>query len=124
MWKTLFFKKLNPIFIKNHYVMLHHDLLKLRKLLEDILMVLLKTMNMVESRQLAWDATSANGPHTEGSSAPLLGMQEVLQLLNISQSTYYRLVKNGSLQPTKIGNRHYYKKNDLDALFGLFRRKK
>ncbi|QBR13296.1 DNA-binding protein [Sphingobacterium sp. CZ-2] len=104
--------------------MLHNDLLKLRRLLEDILKVLLRTMSLYENRLISSEVQQVNPEISQPMQVELLGTQEVLKLLNISESTYYRLVKNGSLIPTKIGSRHYYRKNDLDAIFELFRRKK
>ncbi|WP_099366683.1 helix-turn-helix domain-containing protein [Sphingobacterium sp. 1.A.4] len=104
--------------------MLHNDLLKLRRLLEDILKVLLRTMNLYENRLIPSEVQQVNPEISQPMQVELLGTQEVLKLLNISESTYYRLVKNGSLIPTKIGSRHYYRKNDLDTIFELFRRKK
>jgi predicted DNA-binding transcriptional regulator AlpA len=45
----------------------------------------------------------------------LLDVQDVMQKLGISESTYYRFVRNGELRPRKKGRRHYYYLSDLDA---------
>lgn len=43
----------------------------------------------------------------------LLDIGQVMKILNISESTYYRWVENGELQPRKKGKRHYYYLFDL-----------
>lgn len=43
----------------------------------------------------------------------LLDMEQVLRILRISRSTYYRFVKEGKLLPRKIGVRHCYYREDL-----------
>ena len=43
----------------------------------------------------------------------LLDIKDVIKILNISTTTYYRLVKQGELMPRRKGRRHYYYKEDL-----------
>ena len=45
---------------------------------------------------------------------PLLSVIEVMDMLGISRSTYYRFVKEGRLLPRILGNRHYYYLEDLE----------
>jgi predicted DNA-binding transcriptional regulator AlpA len=42
---------------------------------------------------------------------------EVMQYLNISRSTFYRLKKEGIIVARKIGKRAYYFKSDLKKAF-------
>lgn len=46
----------------------------------------------------------------------LLDMEQVLRILRISRSTYYRLVNAGKLVPRKIGERHCYYLEDLEEM--------
>ncbi|MCY4779065.1 helix-turn-helix domain-containing protein [Sphingobacterium sp. UT-1RO-CII-1] len=46
----------------------------------------------------------------------LLDMEEVLSILRISRSTYYRFVNTGKLVPRKIGERHCYYLEDLEDM--------
>lgn len=43
----------------------------------------------------------------------LLDIQQVVEILNISVTTYYRWVKQGELIPRRKGKRHYFYKEDL-----------
>ncbi|WP_286856489.1 MULTISPECIES: helix-turn-helix transcriptional regulator [Sphingobacterium] len=43
----------------------------------------------------------------------MLEINEVLDKLGISESKYYRLVRDGKLRPRKLGKRHYYYLSDL-----------
>ncbi len=53
----------------------------------------------------------------------LLDIQDVMKKLGISESTYYRFVRNGQLKPRKKGRRHYYYLSDLhEQLSESFRR--
>ncbi|AIM37550.1 hypothetical protein KO02_13270 [Sphingobacterium sp. ML3W] len=44
----------------------------------------------------------------------LLDINQVIDLLKISEATYYRWVKQGELIPRRKGKRHYYYMSDLD----------
>jgi len=44
----------------------------------------------------------------------LLDVNQVIDLLKISEATYYRWVKQGELIPRRKGKRHYYCLSDLD----------
>ncbi|MGA6118726.1 helix-turn-helix domain-containing protein [Sphingobacterium anhuiense] len=44
----------------------------------------------------------------------LLDINQVIDLLKISEATYYRWVKQGELIPRRKGKRHYYCLSDLD----------
>lgn len=46
----------------------------------------------------------------------LLDVEQVLRVLRISRSSYYRFVKEGKLQPRKVGGRHCYYLSDLDKM--------
>lgn len=50
---------------------------------------------------------------SEGFSGELLDIRDVMERLGISESTYYRFVRNGELKPRKKGRRHYYYLSDL-----------
>jgi len=56
-------------------------------------------------------------PKEEGDTAAeldrMLEINEVLDKLGISESKYYRLVRDGKLRPRKLGKRHYYYLSDL-----------
>ncbi|WP_312334743.1 helix-turn-helix domain-containing protein [Sphingobacterium sp.] len=43
----------------------------------------------------------------------MLDIADVLDKLGISESKYYRLVREGKLKPRKLGKRHYYYLSDL-----------
>lgn len=49
----------------------------------------------------------------ESQEIKLLDVVAVMEILNISESTYYRWVDNGELEPRKKGKRHYYYLSDL-----------
>lgn len=44
----------------------------------------------------------------------LMDINQVIDLLKISEATYYRWVKQGELIPRRKGKRHYYCLSDLD----------
>lgn len=46
----------------------------------------------------------------------LLDIQDVLTILGIGRTTYYRFVKLGKLVPRRIGERHCYYYSDLDEM--------
>ncbi|ERJ61308.1 helix-turn-helix transcriptional regulator [Sphingobacterium paucimobilis] len=46
----------------------------------------------------------------------LLDIEEVLDILHIGRSTYYRFVNTGKLVPRKIGERHCYYLEDLEDM--------
>lgn len=53
----------------------------------------------------------------------MLEINEVLDKLGISESKYYRLVRDGKLRPRKLGKRHYYYLSDLHQQLEESRRK-
>lgn len=53
----------------------------------------------------------------------MLEINEVLDKLGISESKYYRLVRDGKLRPRKLGKRHYYYLSDLHEQLEESRRK-
>lgn len=55
-------------------------------------------------------------PFGEGATMELLDANDVMKILKISQSTYYRLVKTGVLKPIVIGRRHYYSKQQVEGM--------
>ncbi|WP_164121874.1 helix-turn-helix transcriptional regulator [Sphingobacterium sp. xlx-130] len=46
----------------------------------------------------------------------LLDIEQVLRILRIGRTTYYRLVNAGKLVPRKIGERHCYYLEDLEDM--------
>ena len=46
----------------------------------------------------------------------LLDIEQVLRILGIGRSTYYRFVNAGKLVPRKIGERHCYYLEDLEDM--------
>ena len=46
----------------------------------------------------------------------LLDIEQVLEILRIGRSTYYRFVNAGKLVPRKIGERHCYYLEDLEEM--------
>ncbi|TDQ73666.1 helix-turn-helix transcriptional regulator [Sphingobacterium yanglingense] len=46
----------------------------------------------------------------------LLDIEQVLRILRIGRSTYYRFVNAGKLVPRKIGERHCYYLEDLEEM--------
>lgn len=65
------------------------------------------TATLAEAAPMAYDST----PEPE----KLMDMQEVMDYLGITRSTYFRLVKNGELAPRRKGRRHYFYRRDLHA---------
>lgn len=53
----------------------------------------------------------------------MLDIADVLYKLGISESKYYRLVREGKLRPRKLGKRHYYYLSDLHQQLEESRRK-
>ncbi|MGJ1536492.1 helix-turn-helix transcriptional regulator [Sphingobacterium multivorum] len=53
----------------------------------------------------------------------MLDIAHVLDKLGISESKYYRLVREGKLRPRKLGKRHYYYLSDLHQQLEESRRK-
>ena len=53
----------------------------------------------------------------------MLDIADVLDKLGISESKYYRLVREGKLMPRKLGKRHYYYLSDLHQQLEESRRK-
>ena len=53
----------------------------------------------------------------------MLDIAHVLDKLGISESKYYRLVREGKLRPRKLGKRHYYYLSDLHEQLEESRRK-
>ncbi|WP_104381367.1 AlpA family transcriptional regulator [Sphingobacterium sp. HMA12] len=53
----------------------------------------------------------------------MLEINDVLDKLGISESKYYRLVREGKLRPRKLGKRHYYYLSDLHGQLEESRRK-
>ena len=53
----------------------------------------------------------------------MLEITDVLDKLGISESKYYRLVRDGKLRPRKLGKRHYYYLSDLHEQLEESRRK-
>jgi predicted DNA-binding transcriptional regulator AlpA len=53
----------------------------------------------------------------------LLDMEQVLDILRIGRSTYYRFVNAGKLVPRKIGERHCYYLEDLEDMIQESRRR-
>jgi len=53
----------------------------------------------------------------------MLDIAHVLDKLGISESKYYRLVRDGKLRPRKLGKRHYYYLSDLHEQLEESRRK-
>jgi predicted DNA-binding transcriptional regulator AlpA len=53
----------------------------------------------------------------------MLDITDVLDKLGISESKYYRLVRDGKLRPRKLGKRHYYYLSDLHQQLEESRRK-
>jgi len=53
----------------------------------------------------------------------MLDIADVLDKLGISESKYYRLVREGKLRPRKLGKRHYYYLSDLHQQLEESRRK-
>lgn len=49
----------------------------------------------------------------------LLSAQEVMSLLKIGTSTYYRFIKKGILKPIIVSKRHYYPKSHIKELLSL-----
>jgi predicted DNA-binding transcriptional regulator AlpA len=71
-------------------------------------------INLANSR-LCLNANTSCAAADAQSGVPLLDVQDVMERLGISESTYYRFVRNGELRPRKKGRRHYYHPSDLDA---------
>lgn len=46
----------------------------------------------------------------------LLDSDELMKLLRISRSSYYRLRKDGQIRPIRIGGRDYYDQEEIDRL--------
>lgn len=55
-------------------------------------------------------------PFGEGATMELLDANDVMKILKISPSTYYRLIKTGVLKPIIIGRRHYYSKQQVEGM--------
>ena len=53
----------------------------------------------------------------------MLDIADVLDKLGISESKYYRLVREGKLKPRKLGKRHYYYLSDLHQQLDESRRR-
>ena len=54
----------------------------------------------------------------EGKIKPWLRSKEVRSMLNISPGTLQKLRVTEKLKSSKIGNLHYYRKEDIDKLLG------
>ncbi|MDF2516624.1 MAG: hypothetical protein K0R59_1920 [Sphingobacterium sp.] len=90
------------------------DLLEvISSLLQAILRYITEEMN--QDRVEAVD-TAAELDH-------MLDIAHVLDKLGISESKYYRLVRDGKLRPRKLGKRHYYYLSDLHEQLEESRRK-
>jgi hypothetical protein len=90
------------------------DLLEvISSLLQAILKYITEEMNKVPTETV--DA-SAELEH-------MLDITHVLDKLGISESKYYRLVREGKLRPRKLGKRHYYYLSDLHQQLEESRRK-
>lgn len=46
-----------------------------------------------------------------------LNIGEAAELLGVSESTFYRLMRNGTIKKNKLGGRTIIKRSDLDNLF-------
>lgn len=46
-----------------------------------------------------------------------LSIKEAYTFLNLSERTFYRLLKSGRIKHTKLGNRTIIKRSDIDILF-------
>ena len=80
--------------------------------LENITQLLEKSVQQYEaslSRGELRDAETNLSPLSD-----LLDINQVIDLLKISEATYYRWVKQGELIPRRKGKRHYYCLSDLD----------
>ncbi|MGX1753745.1 helix-turn-helix transcriptional regulator [Sphingobacterium sp. NPDC055346] len=44
----------------------------------------------------------------------LYNMDDIIKMLGISKSTYFRLRNSGELKPTKVGGRDYCRQEDID----------
>jgi excisionase family DNA binding protein len=47
--------------------------------------------------------------------APLLTVDETAAFLGVARSTVFRLIRNGELRPVRVGQRHRFRPEDLDA---------
>ncbi|MDH5826304.1 helix-turn-helix domain-containing protein [Sphingobacterium faecium] len=77
--------------------------------LENITQLLVKSVQQEEVSKACHDAET-NLPQM----LVLLDVDQVIDLLKISEATYYRWVKQGELIPRRKGKRHYYYISDLD----------
>jgi len=90
------------------------DLLEvITSLLQAILKYITEEMNKIPTETLD---TAAELDH-------MLDIAHVLDKLGISESKYYRLVREGKLRPRKLGKRHYYYLSDLHQQLEESRRK-
>ncbi|MFZ4263432.1 helix-turn-helix domain-containing protein [Sphingobacterium sp. HJSM2_6] len=64
-----------------------------------------KSINMINMIDVGFDLNEQ-----------LLSAQEVMTLLKIGPSTYYRFVKKGILHPIIVSKRHYYRKSHIKEL--------
>ncbi|MFD1166470.1 helix-turn-helix domain-containing protein [Sphingobacterium daejeonense] len=46
-------------------------------------------------------------------------MGDIIKMLRISKSTYFRLRNSGELKPTKVGGRDYYRQEYIDRILSL-----
>lgn len=97
-----------------------HVLHRICDLLE-VIATLLRAIVDYITQEMQTRRDSLDGPADE--IERMLDIGEVLALLGISESKYYRLVREGKLRPRKLGKRHYYYRSDLHKELEESRRK-
>ena len=78
--------------------------------------VMEEILKQLAIRNKSSEDKEAFDPFAEGATMELLDANDVMKILKISQSTYYRLVKTGVLKPIVIGRRHYYSKQQVEGM--------
>ncbi|GAA4146740.1 hypothetical protein GCM10022216_32040 [Sphingobacterium kyonggiense] len=78
--------------------------------------VMEEILKQLAIRNKSSEDKEAFDPFEEGATMELLDANDVMKILKISQSTYYRLVKTGVLKPIVIGRRHYYSKQQVEGM--------
>ncbi len=51
------------------------------------------------------------------SSKDYLNIREASELIGVSERTFYRLIKNGTIEPYKLGSRTIIKRSSIDKIF-------
>ncbi|HLS96558.1 helix-turn-helix domain-containing protein [Sphingobacterium allocomposti] len=91
-------------------------MLEILKRIAELLACIIDLLGKNQSRVPGSPSVAVTPPgNITTDSKRLYGVTEVMDILGISHATYYRFVRSGRLVPRKLGKRHYYYLEDLEA---------